>query len=119
MHALVADREPLSPLRAYKFPASRRLRFDKLARFPDGLLVLGDAMCSFNPVFGQGMSVAIWQAKALDECLAEGRRDLARRYFARAAAVIESPWAIAVGEDMRYPEVEGPRPPGFMIRRRN
>ena len=113
IHALIVDREPVSEIRAYRFDASRRRHYEALARVPEGYLVLGDAMCSFNPVYGQGMSVALSQAKALDDCLARGGRGLAVRFFARAAKIVDVPWTIAAGEDMRYPEVEGRRPMGF------
>lgn len=110
---LTAGREPLGPLIAYRFPANRHRHFDKLPSFPSGFLPLGDAICSFNPIFGQGMSVALSEAKALDECLSEGDAELAPRFFQRAAPIVASPWAIATGEDFRFPQVEGPRPPGF------
>jgi 2-polyprenyl-6-methoxyphenol hydroxylase-like FAD-dependent oxidoreductase len=110
---LVCDREPIASGAQYKFPANRRCHFDELARFPDGYLVLGDGICSFNPVYGQGMSVALCEAKALDECLGAGMNGLAKRFFARAAVLIANPWTIATGEDLRFPEVEGARPPGF------
>lgn len=110
---LIRDREPTSPLSSYKFPANRRRHFERLPRFPKGFLPLGDAICSFNPIYGQGMSVALGEAKALDECLATGTGDLARRFFSRATILIDNPWTIATGEDLRFPEVDGPRPPGF------
>jgi hypothetical protein len=61
------------------------------------------------------MSVALSEACALDRCLAAGEGDLAKRFFREAARIVESPWAIATGEDYRYPQVEGRRPPGFGI----
>ena len=113
---LVKDREPIGPIASYRFPANRRCHYDKLAEFPGGYLITGDAVCSFNPLYGQGMSVAISEAHALDRCLAAaGDGDLARRFFREAARIVESPWAIATGEDYRYPQVEGRRPPGFGI----
>jgi 2-polyprenyl-6-methoxyphenol hydroxylase-like FAD-dependent oxidoreductase len=115
VYELVKDREPIAPVVAYRFPANRRLGFEKLARFPEGFLVIGDAVCSFNPVFGQGMSVAMSEAKALDNCLTGGSTQLARRFFARTKTITDSPWAIATGEDLRYPQVEGRRPPGFKL----
>jgi 2-polyprenyl-6-methoxyphenol hydroxylase-like FAD-dependent oxidoreductase len=112
---LVKDRQPIGPIVSYRFPANRRCHYEGLAAFPDGYLVTGDAVCSFNPVYGQGMSVALAEAHALDRCLASGDADLAKRFFREVARIVESPWAIATGEDYRYPQVEGRRPPGFAV----
>jgi 2-polyprenyl-6-methoxyphenol hydroxylase-like FAD-dependent oxidoreductase len=70
---------------------------------------MGDAMSSFNPIYGQGMTVAALEAMALHATLAEGSEDLARRFFRRASKVIDIPWSIAVGNDLRMPEAIGPR----------
>jgi hypothetical protein len=112
---LVKDREPMGPLVSYRFPANRHNHYEKLKRFPAGYLITGDAVCSFNPIYGQGMSVALSEARALDDCLAAGDGDLATRFFSEVARIVASPWAIATGEDYRYPQVEGRRPPGFGI----
>jgi 2-polyprenyl-6-methoxyphenol hydroxylase-like FAD-dependent oxidoreductase len=112
---LIGSREPLQPLHAYRFPANQRRHYDVMSSFPEGFLVLGDAICSFNPAYGQGMSVALLEARALDDCLRDGRRDLARRFFKRAMPIVDIPWTIATGEDLRFPEVIGPRPPGFAL----
>jgi 2-polyprenyl-6-methoxyphenol hydroxylase-like FAD-dependent oxidoreductase len=80
-----------------------------LSRFPDGFLVFGDAMSSFNPIYGQGMSVAALQAMSLASALTGGNGNLARRFFARAAKITEIAWSIAAGGDLRIPEVVGPR----------
>jgi hypothetical protein len=71
--------------------------------------VFGDAICSFNPIYGQGMSVAALEAVELDRTLAEGNGDLARTFFRRAGKVVDIPWSIAVGNDLRIPEATGPR----------
>ncbi|HEU5090335.1 MAG TPA: FAD-dependent monooxygenase, partial [Roseiflexaceae bacterium] len=84
---VIARSEPLSDIYAYKFASSLRRHYERLRQFPDGLLVLGDAICSFNPTYGQGMTSAAMQARALDELLAKqgGRLDgLAPLFFAGA-----------------------------------
>ncbi len=107
---LVADLEPLEAPRAYRFRSSTRRHYERLPRFPDGLLVIGDALSSFNPVYGQGMTVVALEALALRTLLAEGGTDLPRRFFRRAARLIDIPWDIAAGGDLRLPVVPGPRP---------
>lgn len=111
---IIARSEPLTEIRPYRFPANQRRHYERLARFPEGMLALGDALCSFNPIYGQGMTSAALQAGALDALLAERGGDLdgiAMPFFKRAAKVIDIPWQLAVGEDFRFPEADGPRPP--------
>jgi 2-polyprenyl-6-methoxyphenol hydroxylase-like FAD-dependent oxidoreductase len=79
--ASVLAAEPLDDVATHAFPASRRRRYERLARFPRGLVALGDAISSFNPVYGQGMSVATLQAVALRQTLTSGERRLSERYF--------------------------------------
>jgi 2-polyprenyl-6-methoxyphenol hydroxylase-like FAD-dependent oxidoreductase len=101
--------EPLGEAAALRFPASVRRRYEKLSRFPRGYLVMGDAMSSFNPIYGQGMTVAALEAVELQAVLAAGKADLARRFFPRAAKAIDIPWSIAAGNDLRMPEATGRR----------
>jgi 2-polyprenyl-6-methoxyphenol hydroxylase-like FAD-dependent oxidoreductase len=89
--------EPLDDGCTYRFQASVRRRYERLIDLPDGLLVTGDALCSFDPAFGQGMSTAALEAVALRTCLSEGREDLGLRFFFRAAHHIDTPWQIVVG----------------------
>ncbi|WP_232703099.1 FAD-dependent oxidoreductase [Halobacterium wangiae] len=112
--ALLDDREWRSTeIAQYPFPSNQRRRYESLDRFPDGLVVVGDALASFNPVYGQGMSVAALEALQLHHALAaEGTRDLPRRFFGRAADVVDGAWLLAVGADFAFPQTEGERPRG-------
>ena len=101
--------EPLCPLMPYQFTANLRRRYEELSRFPAGFLVFGDALCSFNPVYGQGMTVACVESLALRECLAAGTQEIAGRFFRAASQLIDIPWQIAVGSDLQHPRVEGKR----------
>jgi len=101
--------EPVSEPVTMRFPASMRRRYEKMDRFPEGYLVMGDAMSSFNPIYGQGMSVAALESMELQAVLGERTARLAQRFFARASKVVDIPWSIAVGNDLRMPEATGPR----------
>lgn len=115
IYHLIQRAEPLTELVQHLFPANLRRRYERMARVPECYIVLGDALCSFNPIYGQGMTASALQALVLDACLrAQPRTDLAglsRAFFRRTAKALDTLWTIATGEDLRYPEIEGPRPP--------
>lgn len=83
---------PLGGVATQRYPTSVWRRYDKLRRFPDGLIVIGDAVCSFNPIWGQGMTSAALQATALRDALSRGESDWQRSYFALAARELRSIW---------------------------
>jgi 2-polyprenyl-6-methoxyphenol hydroxylase-like FAD-dependent oxidoreductase len=114
---IVQRAEALTDAAYYPFPSSVRQRYERLSRFPGGYLVIGDAMCSFNPLYGQGMSVAVLEALALEACLerAVSTMNLWRPYFKAASRVIDGPWTIAVGGDLAFQGVTGARPAGADI----
>ncbi len=111
IYDVIHKAEPIGEAYSARFPASVRRRYEKLDRFPEQFLVLGDAICSFNPIYGQGMSAAAQQAEALEASLATGAVS-ARDFFRRASRVVDSPWSIAVGSDLKIPETVGPRSKG-------
>ncbi|WP_405097041.1 FAD-dependent oxidoreductase [Micromonospora sp. NBC_01412] len=106
---LVREATPVGEPALMRYPASVRRRYERLRRFPLGYLVFGDALCSFNPVYGQGMTVAATEGLLLRTLLAGDRDRLWRRFFRGAGKLIDGPWSIAVGTDLRFPEVTGRR----------
>ena len=107
---VIRDAEPLDEIVTHGFPANQRRYYERLARFPEGLLVTGDAMASFNPVYGQGMTVAALEATALRDCLRKGRAKLEWRFLRAAAKHIDHAWQMAIANDLALPEVDGDRP---------
>ncbi|PRH80604.1 FAD-binding monooxygenase [Streptomyces solincola] len=110
IHDAIHDAEPVDDGAVIRYPASQRRRYERLDRFPGNFLVVGDAACSFNPVYGQGMTVSALEALVLREHLARGPVD-PQSFLADIAQVIEVPWQFSAGADLGYPEVEGERTP--------
>jgi 2-polyprenyl-6-methoxyphenol hydroxylase-like FAD-dependent oxidoreductase len=108
--------ELLSEIKRFRKPSSDWHRYELLDPFPARLAPVGDTIASFNPTFGQGMTIAVRHALALREALAETGGEapaFAKAYLPRAAAASEEAWNGAASVDLRYPEVSGARPPGF------
>jgi 2-polyprenyl-6-methoxyphenol hydroxylase-like FAD-dependent oxidoreductase len=107
--------EPIGDGARYRYANSQWRRYDKLRRFPDGLLVFGDAISSFNPIYGQGMSVAALEAIALQKCLRDGDDQLARRFFDATLDTISAAWQMSTGADLAVPQVKGRRTPATRL----
>jgi 2-polyprenyl-6-methoxyphenol hydroxylase-like FAD-dependent oxidoreductase len=105
--------EPLSPIKGFRGTENRLRHFESAARQPENFIALGDSVCAFNPVYGQGMTIAAMGAMALHECLRNQKGTLkafARRFQEQLAKVNAAPWMLATGEDYRYRETEGGSP---------
>ncbi len=113
---LVGTAELVTDPVPFKFPRSVRRHFERLDRFPDGLVPLGDALCHFNPVYGQGMSAAACQAQALGNVLQRRTREsrdltgLALEFFPEAYEVTRTPWALAAAADYQDARTTGDFP---------
>lgn len=111
IYEAIRNAQPEGPAVIHKFPGSQWRRYERLPRFPRGLVVLGDALCSFSPVYGQGMTTGALQVLLLEEYLRTLRLDDASECFRREVSrLLRVPWLMATGEDLRYPEVAGERP---------
>lgn len=108
IYEAVRDAEPLGPPQTFHFPASVRKRFERMSRFPEGFLVIGDAAAVFNPVYGQGMTVAAIEATVLDRHLRAGVPK-PKAFQKDIAKVIDGPWDMAAGADLGFPGVQGRR----------
>ncbi len=119
LYELIKDAERIADITHHRFPTSIWRHYERLHSFPEGFLILGDAICSFNPVYGQGMSSAALQAQALQKVLREraaqasGLDGLASAYFPKAAEAVSAPWTLAANFDFAYPQTKGQRPPGL------
>ena len=112
IYDVLREAEPLGEAATTRFPASIRRRYERLKHVPEGYLVFGDAICSFNPIYGQGMSVAALEAIELRRALRSGHANPGLHFYKLAARVIDTPWSIAVGGDLRMPETIGQRSAG-------
>ncbi|HEU4833112.1 MAG TPA: FAD-dependent monooxygenase [Pyrinomonadaceae bacterium] len=109
--------EPITPIKTHRGTENRLRHFDRAKVLPENFLLLGDAVCAFNPVYGQGMTIAALGALTLRNTLREDAslRRLSRRFQKRLGKVNKAPWLLATGEDYRYPETKGDGP-GLMTK---
>ncbi len=111
IYETIRDAEPLTPIVGFANTANRRRHFERLRRWPERLLAVGDTACAFNPVYGQGVSVAALTAVRLDNALdRRGDRSLdgfAPAFRRQVAAAGKAAWMIATGDDLRYPTTTG------------
>ena len=119
IYEAIKNCEPISEAREYRYAAYLRRHYEKLSDFPKGLVVLGDAICSLNPVYGQGMTVAAKEVEHLDQCLQKCASDghikdnFALEFFKGATKFVDAAWDATTVEDFRYPQTRGQRPKGY------
>jgi flavin-dependent dehydrogenase len=110
--------ERLADAVVYTYPTSRRRHFERLRRIPGGYLAIGDALCSFNPVYGHGITVAAQEALMLANCLDRHRSTgpaMVRDYYRRTGDLISVAWDMAASTDFAFPGTEGPKPRGLAL----
>ncbi|WP_250289704.1 FAD-dependent oxidoreductase [Frankia sp. CiP1_Cm_nod1] len=111
IYDLVTSTEALSDPVPHRFTSSLRRYYERVQNPPAGFLAIGDAICSFNPLYAQGMTVAAQHAWALRDCLRAGGPDLPARFYRQAGRLVDVAWDMANGADLRYPGVQGRRGP--------
>ncbi|WP_439681212.1 NAD(P)/FAD-dependent oxidoreductase [Embleya sp. MST-111070] len=110
-HAL-RGAEPLTPVRCTNATTNRRRHLERADGLPDNLIAVGDSGCCFNPVYAQGMTVAVLTAHLLADILDRHRAQsgLARHYHRRLSRLHDTPWSLATTADLAFPTTEGPPP---------
>lgn len=112
IYDIVSQAEPIGEIITHRYPSSLRHDYHKLTRFPEGYLLMGDAVASFNPVYGQGMTSCAMQSRVLDETLQQpDQQNLWKPYFKRLSRIVDLLWEMTVREDFRFPTTQGPKLP--------
>lgn len=109
IHDAVREAEQRAPATSFRFPFSVRRRYERLGSLPGGYLILGDAVCVFNPVYAQGMTVAAMGATVLREHVSRGTEPEPKAYFRDLSKAIDAPWSMSASADLAYPGVTGRR----------
>ncbi len=112
---LIEASEPMGEIVTHRLPSNQRRHVERLRKVPGGLVMLGDSVCSFNPVYGQGMSSATLQAEALGKALDDVStldERFVRKFYRRTAKAVTPAWQMSIGADFSLPETRGPKAPG-------
>src|SRR5215471_16239026 len=116
MYEALRIAQPFTPIRGFAIPQNHWRHFELMHRWPTGFIVTGDAVCAFNPIYGQGMTVSAMDAMTIQQCLQEQlrspRADFEHHLQRQIAKITASVWLIATNEDLRWPTVKlrGARP---------
>lgn len=110
----IKDAIPLSPIYGFRNTQNQLRHYDRLTRWPERFVVLGDGVCAFNPIYGQGMSTAAMGAITLGHCLHRHAGDdlagMAHRFQKQLARIVAGPWMLATDEDYRFRGTQGGTP---------
>jgi 2-polyprenyl-6-methoxyphenol hydroxylase-like FAD-dependent oxidoreductase len=111
----IKDAEAITPIYSYRGTENRLRHYERLPRYPENLIIIGHAVCTFNPIYGHGMTVAALDAQMLDQCLQKQRerysegnlKGFSRQFQQKLAKLHTIPWTFAISQDSRYPGSEG------------
>jgi hypothetical protein len=123
-YRIIKDGEQLTPIAHQRFVSSVQRHYERMRHCPEGFVVIGDALCHFNPIYAQGMSAAAKQAGILQEILSDCAKqsrslgEITSSFFTQAAEFNSTPWNLAAGADFAFPQTRGVRPPGSAERAR-
>src|SRR4051794_8855425 len=111
--AILRSGRPVGEVALHRQTGNRRQRYARLPGWPDGLLAVGDALCCFDPAYGQGITVSACQALRLRTAVAGGlpRPGSANRLLRDFDRVVDFPWAVAIGQDLQMPSSSGRQSP--------
>lgn len=101
---------PITPLRGYRTPSNRLRHFEQLEKTPEGFIAIGDSVCAFNPIYGQGMTISAIGSMVLHDVLTaqatNPQGNFEKRFQTALAKQVADPWFIATSEDLRWKGVE-------------
>lgn len=100
--------KPHSPITSYGYPRTRRIRYDKI-KLPSGFLPFSDSYTSFNPIYGQGMTIAAIEAKELDKYLSKSKKFVAKKFYKKVEPFVAFAWGLSFTDMLRVPEAQGKR----------
>lgn len=120
VYNVLSRAELCGPIAQFRIPTAIRRYYQKMRRYPAGILPIGDAICGLDPAFGQGMTVAALEAEILSRCLEQSANDeaLRRPYFQAVDRCLDVPWTLCSDENFKYPQTTGPRSNLFPFTRR-
>ncbi|MDE1762705.1 MAG: 2-polyprenyl-6-methoxyphenol hydroxylase-like oxidoreductase [Thaumarchaeota archaeon] len=117
VYDLIRNAEPLSQIYGYRIKGNRLIHYEKLTSWPENFIVVGDAVCTFNPFYGQGMTVAALGGQVLDACMEKyysTKKDFGHLFQKKLSKTNSRPWLLATGEDFRWPTTTGKKPNLFV-----